>query len=384
MAERTATECVRVDLWHRTTGCPLLSIRAFSFIVTTYTRPLLLRCFSMRIAVLGLGFMGSTHLKALRSIPGAELAAVYSGDPVKLSGDLSSIQGNIGGPGEKLDFTGVAKYTSIPDLLADSSIDAVDICLPTNLHAEVAIQALRSGKHVLLEKPMALDMAEARRVLAAAAEHKRVLMTAQVLRFFPMYRALRETLSSGVLGPVRAASFRRRCAAPGWSRWLADPELSGGGVFDLLIHDVDMCLHLFGKPESVCATGYEAMASGIDVITADLFYPGQFVVTVAGGWHHPKAFPFSMEYTVVSDGGTIDYSSSGTPPTLYRMNGEKELLPMTEIDGYAAEIAYFLECCRSGNSPELCPPAESAEAVAVTRLVLEAREKKGERIKCHN
>ena len=105
----------------------------------------------MRIAVLGLGFMGSTHLKALRAIPGAQLAAVYSGDVTKLSGDLSAIQGNIGGPGEKLDFTGVAKYTSIPALLADTSIDAVDICLPTNLHADVAIQALRSGKHVLVE-----------------------------------------------------------------------------------------------------------------------------------------------------------------------------------------------------------------------------------------
>lgn len=338
----------------------------------------------MRIAVLGLGFMGSTHLKALRAIPDAQLAAVYSGDATKLSGDLSAIQGNIGGPGEKLDFTGVAKYTSIPALLADTSIDAVDICLPTNLHADVAIQAMRSGKHVLVEKPIALDVAEARRMLAVAEEQNRILMAAQVLRFFPMYRVLRETLLSGSLGPVRCASLRRRCAAPGWSRWLADPKQSGGGVFDLLIHDVDMCLHLFGKPQSVSATGYEAMASGIDVITAELHYPAPFVVTVSGGWHHPKAFPFSMEYTVVSDGGTIDYSSSGTAPTLYPVNGEKELLPMTETDGYAAEIAYFLDCCRSGKAPELCPAAQSVDAVAIMRLLLEARERNGERIQCHN
>ncbi len=338
----------------------------------------------MRIAVLGLGFMGSTHLKALRTVPGAQLAAVYSGDAAKLSGDLSAIQGNIGGPGEKLDFTGVAKYTSIPALLADTSIDAVDICLPTNLHAEVAIQALRSGKHVLVEKPMALDISEATRMLAAAAEQNRVLMAAQVLRFFPMYRVLRELVRSGTLGVVRSAGFRRRCAAPGWSRWLADASQSGGGVFDLLIHDIDMCLHLFGSPEAVSATGYEAMASGIDIIRADLHYPGPLVVTVSGGWHHPKAFPFSMEYTVVCDGGTIDYSSSGTPPTLYRVNGEKEVLPMAETDGYAAEIAYFLDCCRSGNNPELCPATESAEAVAITRLLLEARQKNGERIKCHS
>src|SRR5258708_15986411 len=107
----------------------------------------------MRIAVLGLGFMGSTHLKALRTIPGAELAAVYSGDAAKLSGDLSAIQGNIGGPGEKFDFSQTAQYTSIEPLLADSSIDAVDICLPTHLHAEVAGVAARPGGTPLRWKP---------------------------------------------------------------------------------------------------------------------------------------------------------------------------------------------------------------------------------------
>src|SRR5438445_10404562 len=111
----------------------------------------------MRIGVLGLGFMGSTHLKALRGIPGVEVAAVCSSDEARLSGDLSGIQGNIGGPGEKLDFSAVKKFREIGPLLADPDIDAVDICLPTHLHSEVAIKALRSGKHVLVEKPMALD-----------------------------------------------------------------------------------------------------------------------------------------------------------------------------------------------------------------------------------
>ena len=88
----------------------------------------------MRIAVVGLGFMGSTHLKALRNVSGATLAAVYSQDDKKLTGDLSSIQGNLGGPGEKFDFSPVTKYRDISLLLADPNIDAVDICLPTNLH----------------------------------------------------------------------------------------------------------------------------------------------------------------------------------------------------------------------------------------------------------
>jgi predicted dehydrogenase len=337
----------------------------------------------MRLAVLGLGFMGSTHLKALRAIPGAQLAAVYSGDASKLSGDLSAIQGNIGGPGEKFDFSNVAKYTTIEELLADRSIDAVDICLPTHLHADVAVEALRSGKHVLVEKPIALDADSAKGMLAAAAQHQRVLMAAQVLRFFPQYTALRKVISSGDLGKVRLAMFRRRCAAPAWSRWLADPEQSGGGVFDLLIHDADMALHLFGPPETVSATGYEALGAGIDVIAATLHYSGGVGVAIIGGWHHPRSYPFSMEYTVVGDNGTVEYSSSAaTGPVLYRADGESEPIPMTERDGYSAEIQYFVECCRTGRQPTLCPPRESAQAVALMRLLLEARTRNGECIPC--
>ena len=102
----------------------------------------------MNVAVLGLGFMGSTHLKAMRNVPGATLAAIYSNDERARSGDLSGIQGNLGGPGERFDFTRVKKYGEIGELMTDAEIEAVDICLPTFLHAPVALAALRAGKHV--------------------------------------------------------------------------------------------------------------------------------------------------------------------------------------------------------------------------------------------
>jgi len=122
----------------------------------------------MRIAVLGLGFMGSTHLKAWRNISNAVLTAVYSHDDTKLQGDLSAIQGNLGGPGEVLDFSTVRKYRDIDALLADPDIDTVDVCLPTHLHSRVSIEALRAGKHVLVEKPMSLTGAAADEMIAAA------------------------------------------------------------------------------------------------------------------------------------------------------------------------------------------------------------------------
>jgi predicted dehydrogenase len=335
----------------------------------------------MKITVLGLGFMGCTHLKALKNIPHAELVAVASDDERCLSGDLSGIQGNLGGPGERMDFSRLRKYRDWREAVQDPEAEAVDICLPTNMHALAAIAALGAGKHVLVEKPMALDGASADAMLEAAARHGRVLMTAQVLRFMPVYSAMVDAVKAGALGPVRAAIFRRRCAAPGWSAWLADKRASGGGVFDLLIHDVDICLHLFGPPQAVSAVGYEDLSRGIDWIGARFHYPEMSVI-LSGGWHHPKSFPFSMEYTVVSDGGTIEFNSASAPPALYASDGSKTELPVDERDGYQAEIEYFVECCREGRQPGLCPPSESAAAVKLTRLMLESRERQGEMITC--
>ena len=326
--------------------------------------------------------MGSMHLKALRGVPGATLSAVYSLDEKKLTGDLSAIQGNLGGPGETFDFTSVTKYRDIPALLADATIDAVDICLPTNLHSQIALAALRAGKHVLVEKPMALTGALADEMIAEASRAGRLLMSAQVLRFIPAYRALAASLASGVFGQVRAALFRRRCAAPAWSNWVGDAALSGGGVFDLLIHDVDLCVKLFGVPQAVSATGFEDAASGIDAITGVFHYRDVPSVIVTGGWHHRKSYPFSMEYTVVTDGGTFEYNSSGNSASLYLSSGEPGPLPLPEQDGFEAELAYFIDCCRTGRKPDLCPPEESAAAVKLTLLMLEARRKNGEKLAC--
>jgi predicted dehydrogenase len=325
--------------------------------------------------------MGSTHVAAMRGLPGVELAAVYSSDENKLAGDLSGVQGNLGGPGERLDFSTVRKYTEIEDVLADSKIDAIDICLPTYLHDTVAVEALRAGKHVLVEKPMALDPYGADRMINAARRYKRTLMTAQVLRFFPEYMALREALCDGKLGRCRFGMFRRQCAAPLWGGWLQDAEKSGGGAFDLLIHDVDMCLYLFGKPRAVCASGYCHPAMGIDCMDAQLFYDDG-VIQVSGGWRNAPEYPFSMEYSVTLDGGTVEYSSLGHPPIVYGAKGGSEALKLNAQDGYAAEIGYFAQCCDAATPPVLCPPADSADAVKLMRLILESRNRNGAKMIC--
>lgn len=336
----------------------------------------------MKLAMFGLGFMGSTHLRAMKGVPGLELAAVVSDVPKQLEGDLTGVQGNIGGPGELYDFSRIKKYSDPWKAMQDPEIEAVDLCLPTHLHKPLAIEALQSGKHVLVEKPMALNAAECDAMLAAAKKAGKVLMVAQVLRFHGAYQALYDMVTSGRLGKVRSAFFRRRCAAPSWQRWVYDKRASGGGVFDLLIHDVDQCLRLFGAPQEVSSVGYEDLERGIDYVCSHLYYADIPSVVVTGGWHHPKSYPFSMEFTVVFEGGTLEFSSAGLPLRLYREDGGEEVVPVAETDCYQAEMGYFYQCAAANRKPEACPPEESAAAVELTQWIAEARSRNGKKVRC--
>ena len=314
----------------------------------------------MRVAVLGLGFMGSTHVKAWRQVPDARLVAVMSSDDRKLAGDLTSVQGNLGTSGERVDFSDLRKYTSIEAALADPQIDAIDVCLPTDLHAAAAIAALRAGKHVLVEKPLALSRADAQSVFDESKRCGRILMAGHVLRFIPAYADLRGRLPKS--SPVQSAVFRRDCAAPAWGGWLTDPARSGGGVFDLLIHDADFCISLWGMPESVRATGEENLKNGVDMVHAALSYRDIGPVVITGGWHQDPSYPFSMQFSVETELGSFAWSSEESE------TGEP----------FAAELRYFSDCVNANRGPELCPPEESVQAVALMERILESRRHNGE------
>ena len=179
-------------------------------------------------------------------------------------------------------------------------------------------------------------------------------MVAQVIRYWPEYRAAREIIRSGELGAVRAASLSRRCAVPSWSKWMHDPANSGGGVFDLLIHDFDYCLQLFGRPQSISAVGVEAIDKGIDVSEARLHYENNMPVTISGGWQ-PSAYPFSMAFSITCDDGVLDFDS-GLPAvdTLPRRPWSGD--PRTPANGRIRGRARSLRgCLRAGRGARGLP-----------------------------
>ncbi|MBI4530521.1 MAG: Gfo/Idh/MocA family oxidoreductase, partial [Candidatus Latescibacteria bacterium] len=168
----------------------------------------------VRIGILGIGFMGTTHFKAIGELGTAKVTAVCTRDKKKREGDWTGIKGNFGDSGGVHDLTGIHKHTVIDDLINDHDVDLVDICLPSPMHADVAITALRAGKHVLCEKPIALSLKDADRMLDTATQHGKHLMVGQVLRFFPEFALIKHLADAGEYGRIVGAHLKRIISKP--------------------------------------------------------------------------------------------------------------------------------------------------------------------------
>ena len=135
-----------------------------------------------------------------------------------------------------------------------------------------------------------------------------------------------------------------------------DPANSGGGVFDLLVHDFDYCLQLFGRPRSISAVGVEAIDKGIDVAEARLHYENDAPVTVSGGWH-PGDYPFSMAFSIACDGGVIEFHSASRPLTLYHADGGAETLELPATGRIPRRTQSLCGCLRAGERrPRIAVP----------------------------
>ena len=322
-----------------------------------------------------MGFMGVTHLGGYSQVPGVSVAAISSGNPAVLAGDLSKIGGNIKREGGPLNIAGARKYTGWRELIADPDLDAVDICLPTDMHAPVTLAALKAGKHVLCEKPMGLNESDCASMISAAEEYKRILMVGQVLRFWPEYVYLQRFGKSEEYGTLRSITFLRQCGLPDWSKWLPVESRSGGAVVDLLIHDIDQALLLCGMPQKVSAK----QLGEHDALMATLIYQGGPEVRIQGGWFQAGT-PLKMTFQARAGRAELEFGVDGL--VLRDSEGKATNVKPEGGDGYAAEVAYFVECCRSGKAPERCLPQESALAVRIALLLKQSRALNGEQIAC--
>lgn len=319
----------------------------------------------IRVGVIGLGFMGSTHARCYQSAAAAgwpcRLAAVADRSPDRLTG-LAAVTGNIAtGPPDRLfDPALVRTFTDPVALIADPSIDAVSICTHTRTHVDLAIAALRAGKHVLVEKPLALDIADAQRLIPVAAAHPQlVCMPAMVMRFWPGWPMVRDAIRSHTHGPLRALTLTRRGSTPPWSPdFYANPAESGGALFDLHVHDADFILWCLGTPTSVTSTGDERH------VTTIYRYPHIPHVVAEGGTDHDPAHGFHIRLTAVFERATIDFDLSRTPNLIISTNSVKHEKPAPPEGPFDLELRAFLDAIGGRTQP-----VPVTDAVAAIRLL---------------
>lgn len=324
------------------------------------------------VGIVGLGFMGRTHVAAYegarRDGYPCRLVAVCDRSPERRAGRLGA-EGTRGLAREDalFDPQAVAAYADVEEILADPVVELLSICTYTDTHAELAVRALEAGKHVLVEKPLARTSAEARRVRLASESARGLCMPAMCMRFWPGWSWLRETARSGEFGAVRSATFTRVGSPPGWSGdFYADFARSGGALLDLHVHDVDFVYWCFGPPDEVVSTG-----SLRHVTTIYRYTAGPEQVVAEGGWSAAPGAPFRMRYRVEFERATAEFDLASRPALALHRGGGTEEVSLPAGDGYDGQIRHLVERIASGGRELL---ATAAEAEAVLRLIEAERE----------
>lgn len=320
------------------------------------------------IAIVGRGAMGSRHAHALAALGRAD--------------DIRYVVARSAGPS-----LAAAPLAPVSDdfnrVLRDSAVDVVALCTPTGTHRELAVQALRAGKSVLLEKPIALTLADAREIEREAHRSAGIFMVAHVVRFFEGYRRVQRDVAAGLIGEVHSARAARLSSTPDWAEWLHIDAESGGMLVDFGIHDFDQLNLLLGQPLEVSAT----QGAPQRPVESTVSYDGGRVGQVLSYSDLAPGLPFRSSIEVVGSHGVARYefvaASHGSAEvsrySLSTVDSEVSVALAAE-DPYANQYEYFLRCVETTTHPVECPSSGAVVALDVALAATRSRAS-GERVR---
>lgn len=245
-----------------------------------------------RIGILGAGGMGNVHARHYTRMPDVELHFFEPDlDRAKLYIDRWDARPSV----------------SMDDLFR--VVDAVDVCLPTDLHVEIGLKAIAAGKAVLMEKPLANSLDAAGKLIEAAQKAGTPFMVGHVVRFFPEFAAGNRLVREGKIGTPAAARTRRGGLAPtGSDSWFMDHSRSGGVLIDLGIHDFDWLNWTLGPVERLYSRSVGASTGkGPDYALTTLTFDSGAIAHVESTWMDPNGYRATFE--VSGSEGLIQYDS---------------------------------------------------------------------------
>jgi predicted dehydrogenase len=305
-------------------------------------------------------------IPAIVSAPGQRLVAIASRNLAA----ANALADELG------DRAAIVRYAGYDALLSDAAVDAVYIPLPNSLHAPWTIRALEACKHVLCEKPLALDAAEAQRMRDAAGTHNRVLMEAFMYRFHPRIEALEAMLRRGAFGEVRylQSSFSFPLADPINIR--LDPDLGGGALMDIGCYPLNLARTLLGaEPERVEAHA-RFSDRGVDrELIATLHFASGARAQIACSFDGAR----SEELTLVGSRGSVRLSHAFVPThsevelLCHYADGRQENLRFPASDSYRRMIEHYAAVVRGETTLRYDTREARANMAAIDALYESAR-----------
>lgn len=295
----------------------------------------------LKVALVGVGGISGAHIPAWEAMDDVELVALCDVRPEQME-----------------QYTEKNCYTDFDDMIDNESIDILDICLPTYLHADYSIKAMQKGINVICEKPISLNKVDVARVYKTAKDNNVKFMVAQVLRFWPEYEIIKNLYENKTYGSLLSGSMHRLGCYPAWSwdNWMMDEDRSGLVPFDLHIHDLDFLVYAFGKPNNIEI--HRARRQEQDYLSATYDYDGFFINADASWYASPYPFTasfifqFEKAVTAWENGKLMIYEKNGK---IFEPIGGSEVdtgdIGLPASDAYANEIRYFTDCVINNNAP---------------------------------
>lgn len=298
----------------------------------------------LKIGLIGCGSMGTAHANSYRAM--SDLVQVVA---------VADVREELGK--EKAELFGATLYADGASLIENADVDAVDICLPTFLHTEHAVMAMKKGLNVFMEKPVCLNEEEAQLLLKTQKETGREVQIGQVLRFDAPFVFLKNVVKDSRYGKLISAVFERLSAFPTWGQdqWFQDDKKSGSCALDLHIHDVDLIRHIMEREPDSFHSECVRSENGILQHIFTTYRYGNALISAEGGWHYAPDFPFDANYRakfekatlVMRDGKVMIYTEGGgaQEAKLEKPDFKNEDMGfnISDISGYYSELRYFAE-----------------------------------------
>lgn len=314
-----------------------------------------------KVAIVGMGYIAQNHIAAMKALEDVEITAVISRSAEK--GAKAAAE------------AGCKHYTTLEEAVANEELNVVDICVPTYLHEEYVIKAAKAKCHVLCEKPITFELDSLDRMIAACEENGVRFMVAQVARWWPEFMTVKEYIDQGKLGDIHMLYEKRTCQHPTWATWHRDPAKSGGGLYDLNVHDIDYLYSLFGKPNRVYAIGWKSPTGCWNHVCASLEWAGGQKAICETSLEMTGNYPFSIQLRATGDNGTIDYALTagvnindgerGSNLNWYPAGDEQTYpLQVEQTDMFAGEINEFFSAIRE-NRPAVVTPQDSRNVLEI-------------------